>query len=111
MKISEITFEDVVTYIREEHLLENDTDKAEIEKQLKPIMATAKSFISGYTGIKAEKVDEFDEDKTIDDYDDFYIVFMVLCQDMYDTRSLYIEKSNVNKTVSCILDMHRRNLL
>ena len=111
MKISDITFEDVAVHIRCEDLLENNSDKEILRKQLEPIMSAAKAYISSYTGIKAQADNEEDTSKTIDDYDDFYIAFMVICQDMYDTRSLYTEKSNVNKTVSCILDMHCVNLL
>lgn len=111
MKISDVTFEDVAIQNKLEYLLENENDKQALKKQLEPIMAAAKSYISSYTGIKIAKENVDDTSKTIDDYDDFYIVFMVLCQDMYDTRALYTEKSNVNKTVSCILDMHRVNLL
>lgn len=111
MKISEITFEDVVVQIKLEHLLENENDKAVLKKQIDPIMAAAKSYISWYTGIKIQVDNEEDTSKTIDDYDDFYIAFMVLCQDMYDNRSMYVEKSNVNNVVTCILDMHCTNLL
>ena len=111
MKISEITFEDVAVQIKLEYLLENDIDKAELKKKLEPIMLAAKSYISSYTGIKIQVDNKEDTSKTIDDYDDFYIAFMVLCQDMYDNRSMYVDKSNVNKVVSCILDMHCTNLL
>lgn len=47
----------------------------------------------------------------IDAFEDFYIVIMILCQDMYDNRSMYVEKSNLNKVVDTILGMHCRNLL
>lgn len=111
MKISDITFEDVAVQIKLEYLLENESDKEALKKQLDPIMSAAKAYISSYTGIKIQADNEEDTSKTIDDYDDFYIAFMVLCQDMYDNRSMYVEKSNVNKVVSSILDMHCTNLL
>lgn len=47
----------------------------------------------------------------IDAFEDFPIAFYVLCQDMYDNRSLYVEKSNPNKVVETILGMHSVNLL
>lgn len=105
MKISDVTVNDVANYLRLDY--PETTEKAFIEA----IMDSAKSYISSYTGIKVQADSVDDTSKTIDDYADFYIVFMVLCQDMYDTRSLYTDKSNVNKTVSCILDMHCTNLL
>lgn len=47
----------------------------------------------------------------IDAYEDFTIVVYILCQDMYDNRSLYIDESNLNKVVDTILGMHCTNLL
>ena len=47
----------------------------------------------------------------LDAFEDFYICVMVLCQDMYDNRAMYVDKTNLNKVVSSILDMHRTNLL
>ncbi len=95
MKISEITTKHIAEYIR------IDEDDMAHEK-LKPILDAAKSYIISYTGIPEEE---------LDNYEEFYIAVMVLCQDMYDNRSYYVERSNVNKTVSTILDMHRRNLV
>ena len=47
----------------------------------------------------------------IDNYEDFVIVVYILAQDMYDNRTLYIEKNNLNKVVDTILGMHSVNLL
>jgi len=47
----------------------------------------------------------------VDKYEDFVIVVYVLVQDMYDNRSLYIDKNNMNKVVETILGMHSINLL
>ena len=102
MKVSEITANHVAEYLRleiEEHA----------EAEITPLLATAKSFISSYTGIPI--ISENIEIKTLDDYEDFYIVVMILCQDMYDNRSLYVDKSNLNKVVDTILGMHCTNLL
>lgn len=111
MKISEITVDDVAKYLRLDDLLEDATEKIILEKQLTPIMAASKTFISKYTGIKIAKDNDTDEEETIDDYDDFYIVFMALCQDMYDNRTMYVDKSNVSKVVAWILNMHCKNLI
>lgn len=74
----------------------------EYPEKLEPILMAAKSYISNYTGIPMEE---------LDNYEEFYTVVMVLCQDMYDNRSYYVERNYVNNTVSTILDMHRRNLV
>ena len=95
-KVSEITIEDVASYIRV-------TDTEGIDTYLN----IAKSYISSYTGIPVTN----EEGESIDDFPDFVIVVYVLCQDMYDNRTLYVDKSNINKVVQSILDMHTRNNL
>lgn len=52
-----------------------------------------------------------DYETGLDAHDDIVIAVYVLCQDMYDTRSYYVDKSNVNKVVETILNMHCINLL
>lgn len=47
----------------------------------------------------------------LDAFEEFYIVVMVLCQDMYDNRVYYVDNDNLNKVVQSILDMHCTNLL
>ena len=47
----------------------------------------------------------------LDNYNDLVIAAYVLIQDMYDTRTMYVESDNVNKVVDTILGMHQRNLL
>jgi hypothetical protein len=92
-KVSEITAEDVANYIRLD-----DYEVNEIETYLN----IAKSYISNYTGISVENLDE---------YADFIIVIYILCQDMYDNRTMYVESGNMNKVVQTILDMHTMNNL
>ncbi|MDE7184332.1 MAG: head-tail connector protein [Lachnospiraceae bacterium] len=94
MKVSEISIEHVAEYLRID-------EPCEIDK-LHPVLAAAKAYISSYTGIPASE---------LDGYEEFYTVVMVLCQDMYDNRSYYVDRNYENKTVSTILDMHRRNLV
>lgn len=95
MKVSEIKIEDVSKHLR---LDEDEYDKDE----LKRILDSANAFVRSYTGLTDEEIDL---------HDDFYIAVMVLCQDMYDNRSMYVEKNNVNKVVDAILGMHCVNLL
>lgn len=96
-KVSKITIKDVANYIRLD-----DYDESEIETYLN----IAKNYISNYTGIQ-----EQGDGETLDAYADFVIVVYILCQDMYDNRTMYVDSSNINKVVQTILDMHTRNYL
>lgn len=93
MKVSEITNEIVV-----EHCRIDDYNDEEIQN----ILHAAKAYVRSYTGLTDEEIDTHEE---------FYIAVLVLCQDMYDNRSMYIDKSNTNKVVESILGMHCINLL
>lgn len=94
-KVSEITVEDLKTYLRISDDLSDD-DK----KFLKTILNSSINYIKNNTGI-----DDVDKNS------DLVIVVFVLCQDMYDNRTLYVDKNNVNKVVSSILGQHDNNLL
>ncbi|QUH21082.1 head-tail connector protein [Alkaliphilus sp. B6464] len=98
MKVSEVTNKEVIEYLRLEH---EDLTEEEIT-EINNILIAAKKFIKSYTGLTEEQIDT---------HEDFYIVVMVLCQDMYDNRSMYIDKNNLNKVVDTILGMHSMNLL
>lgn len=93
MKVSEITEKDVLEYIRQ------DGGSA---REVEPLLSAALAFVRSYTGLTDEEIDE---------HEDFYIVVLILCQDMYDNRAIYPEKNNLNKVVDTILGMHRKNLL
>lgn len=95
-KISDITYQDIADYIRLSEITEDD------QNYLTTLINISKDYISKYTGI--------DEDN-LDNYTDLIIVVFVLCQDMYDTRAMYVDKSNLNKVVDTILGMHQNNLL
>ena len=92
MKVSTITCDDIANYIRLQ-----EVDEAE-KRLLTALLTIAKKFITENTGVK-----------DLDEYDDFIIVVFILCQDMYDNRTLYVYKSNLNKVVETILGMHSRN--
>jgi uncharacterized protein YjaG (DUF416 family) len=103
IKVSEITVYDIANYMRL-------SEVSEIEKEeLKVYLNIAKNYISNYTGIPETSEEEGVE--TLDTYSDFIIVVYVLCQDMYDNRSMYVDSTNLNKVVQNILDMHTRNNL
>lgn len=105
MKLSEITSKEVANYLR----LEYEDLTADEISELENLLKVSKKFISDYTGIPITSIDPLAE--TLDTHEDFYIVVMVLCQDMYDNRSYYVDKSNLNKVVETILGMHSVNLL
>ena len=93
MKVSEISVENLVEYMK------LDDYK---EEEIKPLLTASRAFIRSYTELS---------DEEIDSHEDFYIVVMILCQDMHDNRVLYPDKNNLNKVVDTILGMHRKNLL
>ena len=98
-KVSEVTAENVADYIR---VASPNLD------ELNTYLNIAKNYISNYTGIPLTNTDE---GESLDDYPDFVIVVYILCQDMYDNRTMYVDKTQPNKVVQTILDMHARNLL
>lgn len=93
MVISKITAADVAAFLR----LDDATDPLLI-----PMMDAAKQFIIDYTGL-----DEYD----LNEHKDLYIAYMVLIQDMYDNRAMYVDKDNVNRVVESILFRHRVNFV
>lgn len=95
-KISEITLNDLVDYLR---LTELDGSQAQL---LTTIKAAATSYILGVTGLTLLQIDL---------YPDLTLAFFALCQDMYDNRAIYVDKANISDTVSTILNMYRTNLL
>lgn len=90
-KVSEITTKDIADFIRL-----GEVSDAE-EKQLQTFLTVAKDYVANYTALE-----------DLDEYADLVIAILILCQDMYDNRSLYIDKNNPNKVVQTILDMHTR---
>ena len=92
MKVSDITYTDIANYIR---LIEVSQEE---ESLLTNLISISKAFIKENTGVE-----------DLDEFDDFVIVVFILCQDMYDTRSLYVDKTNLNKVVETILGMHSLN--
>lgn len=92
MKVSTITYQDIADYIRLSEISQSD------QTFITNLIEIAKAFIKEETGVK-----------NLDEYDDFIIVVFVLCQDMYDTRTLYVDKTNLNKVVETILGLHSLN--
>lgn len=104
-KVSEITENEIANYLRISEVSEQE------KRELRTYLNIAKNYISNYTGIPESAENKNEE--TLDTYSDFVIVVYILCQDMYDNRTMYIgnKNTNINKTVQTILDMHTRNNL
>lgn len=96
-KVSDITVQDIADYI-----LLTETLTTDETNTLTTLLNVSKSFISSYTGLTSADIDL---------HEDFVIVVLVLCQDMWDNRTLYVDNENLNKVVSTILGMHSVNLL
>lgn len=94
MKVSEVTNAQIADYLR--------LDPDEIPAEIEPIRKAAVEYMKSYTGM---------DDAELDGHEEFYIALLVLCQDMYDNRAMTAANGNINRTVSSILDMHRKNLL
>ena len=98
MKVSEIAIKDLSDYLKLDFESLTEEEKAE----LSTFLSSAKAFILEYTGLNSEE---------IDGHETFVIAVYVLVQDMYDNRSYYVDKSNLNQVVAHILNMHSVNLL
>lgn len=95
-KVSEITYSDVADYLRLSEVSQQDQNTLTI------LINVSIAYIQGYTGQQYENLDNFP---------DFIIVVLVLCQSMWDDRTLYVDNSNLNIVIQGILDMHSVNLL
>ena len=97
-KISEITVKNLVDYCRITEPQQEDIDF------LESALNVAKAFVSQYTGRTVEELDTLA---------DVVIVVLVMCSDMYDTRSLVYDRERVhlNYIVETILNLHQVNLL
>lgn len=95
-KVSDISYQDIADYLRLSEVDTNDINT------LNTLLNVAKTFISNYTGRSSEE---------LDNYQDFVIVVFVLCQDMWDNRTLYVNSNNLNNVIESILGLHSVNLL
>lgn len=94
--VSNITVTDLINYIRIVDYTATD------EATLSTLLSVAKNFIISYTGCTAEELDT---------HQDFVIVVLILVQSMWDDRTMYVDKTNLNKVVETILNMHSKDLL
>lgn len=95
-KVSDITAESVAEYLRLDEVSEEE------KSTLAMLISIATSYIKSYTGL---------DDAGVDKYPEFVIVVLILCQDMWDNRTMYVDSKDLNNTVQSILAMHSVNLL
>lgn len=94
--VSQLTTTDIVDYLRLPEVTPEDS------AFIGNILEASKAFVYKYTGLTPAQVDEAL---------DITIAVYVLCQDMFDNRSMYVDNANVNKVVEAILGLHSVNLL
>ncbi len=94
VKVSEITVQEIADYLRLSDPSEEDT------AFLTKCLEIAKSYVKNYTGVE-----------DLDAQADFVICVYLLCQDMYDNRTIYSDKATPNRTFETILNLHCRNLI
>ena len=95
-KVSDITAESVADYLRLDEITDSEINT------LTMLISIATSYIKSYTGL---------DDAGVDKYPEFVIVVLILCQDMWDNRTMYVDSKELNNTVQSILAMHSVNLL
>lgn len=95
-KVSEVTSTDLAEYLRVGEVTPSE------DGFLKTIIGAATAYMCKYTGLTAAQLDESK---------DFVFALLVLAEDMYDNRALYVDTAHVNLAVQSILDMHSVNLL
>ena len=95
-KVSDITPQDLAEYIR---LVDPTRDDY---NTLNTLLTVAKVYVGEHTGRTIQE---------LDDYKDVIIVILILVQDMWDNRTLYVDNDKANKVVESILGLHAVNLL
>ena len=62
----------------------------------------AVNYCIGYTGLSVAD---------LDDHEDITIAVLTLISDMWDNRSMTVDRANVNRVIDTILGMHCVNLV
>lgn len=96
IKVSEVTVSNLGDFLRLSEYSQSE------QALLETIIASGKAYITTFTGLTTEQLDL---------YPDITLALLVICQDMWDNRSYYVESNNVNKVVEGILSSHSVNLL
>jgi uncharacterized phage protein (predicted DNA packaging) len=94
MKLSEATTQTVREFLR--------LDETQEEVSVSAILAAARSYILGYTGLDSDGADT---------HEDLTIALLALCSDMYDKRQMTVENDKVNRVTQSIMDLYAVNLV
>lgn len=95
-KVSDVTSADLAAFLRICEVTPYE------DGYLSTLIGAATAYMCKYTGLTTAQLDESQ---------DFVPALLVLCQDMYDNRALYVDSANVSRMVQGTLDMHSINLL
>ena len=98
MKVSELTIPIIANYCR---IMDDDVSDSE-NLSLEAMKIAAISYARSYTGLS---------DLEMENHEDITIAILTLIADMYDNRSMIVDKNNINRTADVILSMHAKNLL
>lgn len=98
MKISEITQDVILNHIRE---VEDNLDNAD-KKNIEAMKTAAVAYCTGHTGLSEEELDL---------HEDITVAVLAVISDMWDNRSLTIDRAALNPLVDNILGLHSVNLL
>lgn len=92
-------FSDIGTEIVKEYLRVYDTDE---DNTINAIIPAAKHFILSYTGLCADDADK---------HEDLSLACLILCSDMFDSRSFTVQSDRLNPAADTILHMYAENYL
>ena len=98
MKVSELPQNVVLSHLR----LHPDFVTGEEKQLIEALKDASVAFVREYCDI---------DDAYIDAHEEITIAVLVLIGDMYDNRTRYVDKANLNRTVETILSLHDHNLL
>lgn len=93
---STLSYTDCAEYLRLTEVSQSDIGT------LNQLLAIGRDYIKHFTGRTENE---------LDGCNDINIVLMILVQDMWDNRTLYVDSENLNKVVESILNLHSVNLL
>ena len=94
MIVSRLTDRDVLNFLHQ--------DGTEGDISPSALLAAATAYVKSYKGLTEAEMDE---------HKDLAIAALILCADLYENRLTTVDTANVNRTVSCILGMHCKNLI
>lgn len=98
MKVSEITQDVILNHLREE---ESNLEFEDISL-INAMKKASIEFCKSQTNLSKEQLDQ---------HEDITIAVLTLISDMWDNRSMTVQRSNTNMVVDTILGMHRMNLV